>query len=581
MKLIKKLYKSCLLAAVAYLPVNAQEKPGFGLDAQMPRWYVGGGLFGGSQTSSITQNNWSGGYLNALNADIMAVKQHGGFNIGFNATLGYFLGNNRNFGLGTGLQYIHQQYEIGVHHLFVEYQSIDGLGSVFRQRIRSKGEISEEIKQNAFGIPLMLMFKKQLNNKWGVNLDGGVIFNVATNAKYEVDDAKFDYEAIYKFDNNGTPIYDNSPIPDPNSWLITKAHYENTNPNGDVNAYFEGLYTQGYNVGLGIEPTSNKEGDVKNISVSTSWFIRPSVSYRIKPNLALHANIMYQQLKTVFEPRTDYMITDRRGSYESMSNGISSNTQGLINLGLGIRYYFGKERVKEPKKPTPPPPPAPEPKTVVKEEPEKQDPYKEMVKVTIKLQDEKYGKPVEGNIIIKQGLKTVYNGKADNSGISNFYLEPGNYTVGVTAKGYIPAEENLQLMTTEKGKSKVIELKQPKIEKGLVFKLKAINFETASDQLTSSSFDILDRMAELLLENPSMVVEVAGHTDNVGNPQSNLALSQKRAGAVSDYLLSKGVKTNQLKAVGYGQTKPIASNDTEEGRLQNRRVMFTVLEFNP
>jgi outer membrane protein OmpA-like peptidoglycan-associated protein len=407
-----------------------------------------------------------------------------------------------------------------------------------------------------------------------VNLDAGVVFNIANKATYKADNANFDYEAVYKLDNNGVPIYDNSPVPDPNSWLITKAHYEKVNNDGKVDEYFENLYSQGYNVGLNNTPNT-RDGDIKNATVNTSWFIRPGISYRIKPNLALHANFSYQQIKTNFDNTAPYKMTDKRGTYSSMSNGISSNSQALLSFGVGIRYYFGKEKVEKLTPPPAPPVVAPEP---VKE-PVKVDPYKEMVKVTVKLQDEKYGKPVAGNIIIKKGNATVYNGVADNSGISNFYLEPGNYTINISAKGYIPAEENLTLNPNEKGTSKIIELKQPKIEKGLVFKLKAINFETGSNQLTTSSFNILDKMAEILVENPQMVIEVAGHTDNVGDDQKNLELSQKRANEVMTYLTTKGAKASQMKAIGYGETKPIAENETPEGRLQNRRVMFTVLEF--
>lgn len=572
---IKKIYRTAALLLGITAGLNAQEQKAKGLDAQMPRWFIGAGVFGGGQSSNIDQLNWSQSYLNRVNADIADVHKAKGNNLGFNLSLGYFLGQQRNFGIGTGLQYVRLNNTFSVHHMAVEYQSQDVFGSVFRQGIRSNGAVEEQINQNVIGLPIMLMYKKQLNQKWGVNLDGGVVLNLATNAKYSANKGSFDYEAIYAFDGNGNPVYDNQPIPDPNNWLITKAHFEKVNPTGDVNAYFETLRSQGYNVGLGVEPT-NSSGDVKSVSVNTSWFIRPGISYRIKPNLAVHANLLYQQITTTFTDNTAYMITDRRGSYESMSNGIKSVSHGMIQGGIGIRYYFGKEKEQKPA-----PPPAPKPvKEVVKEEPKKkEDPYKEMVKVSVKLQDEKYGNAVPGNIVIKHNNKEVSNTKADQSGISNFYLEPGTYTVGVTAKGYIPAEETLVLNTNEKGKSKVIELKQPKIEKGLVFKLKAINFETGSDQLTQSSYDILDKMASILLEYPNMVIEVAGHTDNVGNSQSNLTLSERRATAVADYLQSKGVKTNQLKAIGYGQTRPIATNETEEGRLQNRRVMFTVLEF--
>jgi outer membrane protein OmpA-like peptidoglycan-associated protein len=178
-----------------------------------------------------------------------------------------------------------------------------------------------------------------------------------------------------------------------------------------------------------------------------------------------------------------------------------------------------------------------------------------------------------------QGKKVVYDGKSDASGTSSFQLLPGEYKIDVSAKGYIPAEEDLDISKATKGTTQTIELKQPKIEKGLEFKLKSINFETGSDKLTNSSGDILNLMASMLKEYPQMIVEVAGYSDNVGDANKNLELSKKRAESVKAYLIGKGAKESQLKSIGYGEAKPIASNDTEEGRKQNRRVMFTVLEF--
>ncbi|MBU3660612.1 MAG: OmpA family protein [Flavobacteriales bacterium] len=558
----------------------------------LPAWYVGLGAFGGSQSGKIDQNNWSQFYLNALNANIANLEQSNASNAGFNASFGYFFGKKRMIGLGTGFQYLYSKYDLNLEQMGIEYQSTDAQGGTFRQVLGSNGAIVEQIKQNTMGIPLMVMFKKDLTQKWGINLDAGVVFNVSSKAKYAADNVSFDYEAIYKLDNNGATVYDNSSTPDPNSWLITQEHYNRINPNGDVNAYFDNLHNQGFNVGLGVAPTSTA-GTVNNLSVSTAWFVRPSVSYKIKPNVALHLNLMLQQLKTNFDATANYRITDQMGTYNSMTGGMKSNTQLLFNAGLGVRYYFGK-----PKAVTPPPAPVvvappvekkPEP-VVVKEQPkepvkepvkpiEKEDPYKALVKVTVKLQDEKYGLPVAGNIAITQGTKTVFNGKADNSGISNFYLEPGNYAVEVKALGYLTADEDLQLATSEKGKSKTIELKQPKIEKGLTFKLKNISFETGSDKITQESYNSMDKMAEILKENPTMVVEVAGHTDNTGDAKKNLELSQKRANQVMTYLISKGVNAKQMKAIGYGETKPVADNETIEGKALNRRVMFTVLDF--
>jgi outer membrane protein OmpA-like peptidoglycan-associated protein/uncharacterized protein YidB (DUF937 family) len=106
--------------------------------------------------------------------------------------------------------------------------------------------------------------------------------------------------------------------------------------------------------------------------------------------------------------------------------------------------------------------------------------------------------------------------------------------------------------------------------------LEIINFSTGSAQIPDSSILFLNKAADVIKTAPStMSLEIGGHTDNVGDPAANLALSQQRADAVRNYLISRGVPSDQLVAKGYGDTKPVASNDTDEGRFQNRRIEFT------
>lgn len=100
----------------------------------------------------------------------------------------------------------------------------------------------------------------------------------------------------------------------------------------------------------------------------------------------------------------------------------------------------------------------------------------------------------------------------------------------------------------------------------------AIFFNTGKSEIKSESFSSLNKMADILNNNPQVKVMVEGHTDNTGNEDYNLNLSKERAAAVVDYLSSKGVNRARMQSEGFGQTRPIASNDTEEGRAQNRRV---------
>src|SRR3974390_985554 len=107
--------------------------------------------------------------------------------------------------------------------------------------------------------------------------------------------------------------------------------------------------------------------------------------------------------------------------------------------------------------------------------------------------------------------------------------------------------------------------------------LNVINFASASAQIPADSTDYLNRVALAIKAAPSgTVLEVGGHTDNTGDAASNMALSQQRAESVRAYLIQQGVDGNALVAKGYGDTRPVATNDTEEGKVRKRRIEFTL-----
>lgn len=107
--------------------------------------------------------------------------------------------------------------------------------------------------------------------------------------------------------------------------------------------------------------------------------------------------------------------------------------------------------------------------------------------------------------------------------------------------------------------------------------LVGINFESGASSIPSEAYPILANAAQILLTNPEIKVEIQGHTDNVGNASSNLALSRTRAEMVKAYLVSKGVAAGRITTAGFGDTRPIADNKSEQGRKLNRRIEFKVL----
>ena len=117
-----------------------------------------------------------------------------------------------------------------------------------------------------------------------------------------------------------------------------------------------------------------------------------------------------------------------------------------------------------------------------------------------------------------------------------------------------------------------------KIDPPREFILKDVFFDTGKSTIKQASFKTLNDLAEVLKIKNTMVIEIQGHTDNVGDEAANQTLSEARANAVKTYLISKGIKAELIKAKGYGSQLPVADNQSEEGRSKNRRTSLKVLK---
>ena len=203
------------------------------------------------------------------------------------------------------------------------------------------------------------------------------------------------------------------------------------------------------------------------------------------------------------------------------------------------------------------------------------------VQLLAKVIDSKTAAPVEATMLVKNNDKIVKAAKADKTGIIKVDVPEGkSYEIEVAATGYVPQRQIVDLTNVPRGVKKEISLDPiVKIEKGLVFKFKNVNFNTGTADLTPEALIVLNMVSTILNENPKLTIDISGHTDNVGKPAANMDLSNRRAHSVMTYLLSKGAKPEQMKAFGFGQTKPITTTKTVVGKAENRRVEFKVVDM--
>ena len=189
-------------------------------------------------------------------------------------------------------------------------------------------------------------------------------------------------------------------------------------------------------------------------------------------------------------------------------------------------------------------------------------------------------KPIEAEIdIIDNTTGSVIETFTTNSASGKFIItlvSGKNYGIAVKAKNYLFHSENFDIPTGSSDNlvSKIIELKNIAI--GSKITLRNVFFDIGKSSLRAESNGELDRLVKLLKDVPNLKIEISGHTDNTGSANLNETLSQQRAESVVTYLKNKGITPNRLTAKGYGSSKPVSSNSTEDGKQQNRRTEFEI-----
>ncbi len=189
--------------------------------------------------------------------------------------------------------------------------------------------------------------------------------------------------------------------------------------------------------------------------------------------------------------------------------------------------------------------------------------------------------PLEALIEIVDNEKNVVIASFSSNSKTGKYLvtlpSGKNYGIAVKKEGYLFHSENfdIPLGSGYQEITKDVELKNIAVGSKIVLKNIFFDFDKAT--LRKESFNELENLTKLLNDVPSLKIEISGHTDGKGSAAYNLTLSDNRAKAVVDYLVGKGIAKDRLVAKGYGLTRPIATNDTEEGRQLNRRTEFEIL----
>ncbi len=200
-----------------------------------------------------------------------------------------------------------------------------------------------------------------------------------------------------------------------------------------------------------------------------------------------------------------------------------------------------------------------------------------------KITNEKSGLPVSATIKVKNLSKKVTNQPVlttNSEGKFTEILTHGeDYEIEIEAPRFFKIIDKISLKDdTQKGNLLKTYRMQPFLDSGQVAVLKNIQFKYSSTDFTPESAPSLDELVKILAEQKKMIVEIGGHSDDKGSDTFNLKLSRWRAAAVVDFLINKGIRPWRLKSVGYGETAPIASNDTDDGRALNRRVEMLILE---
>ncbi len=334
--------KTSLFLALIIVATNAYSqdlRKDVHIDYPIPRFSIEAIGLTGNLSSNITTRENNGNYEQPAVYHPGTVKSgdwkmKGGGALEF----AYFLGIKHHFGVGLGLMCYNTACTLTLDSFRVEYKEKDSHNYDFRQLVTIKN-VKEAVSLTHISIPVTIKYKVNFSKRITISADAGIVVNLVESGKYNTD-ATGDFEAIYKFNSNGTVSYDSAPTPDNHDWQITRAVYSVTHSGGQVDKYFDSLRVHGYDVGLGVE--AKKQPGRRNYGAgSIGFIIRPAIAYNFSKNLAVTMGGYYMSQTVKNKQNDNYRIMDVDGNYNTLLQQVATFKTSSFGVNLGVRYSFG------------------------------------------------------------------------------------------------------------------------------------------------------------------------------------------------------------------------------------------------
>lgn len=590
---MKKLF-FLLIAAGCTASATAQNKahPATYADAFSPRWALDVNVLGGAVSQTFKTANTAANYPDAITSNTGQLQFRNGYSYGADAQIGYFFGKARHFGLGTGIMFMEQRGVASLSNYHIDARATDAAGHIFRQ-VLTGNDVRENVRSSMVNIPVMLKYKNRFSKHWGFAADAGALINIQMRNAYSTH-ATFDQGAIYKFvqntDGGTVSVYDNSPTPSPDSWLITKAEFLNNNPGGNWQEYASVKRAMGINVGDGLT-TRDRTGNTTYRYGSLGFMVQPSVSYYLSDNVALNFGGYYMMQPIKNNAQNGYRLTDGNGSYSSVLNNVTATTVHAYGVNAGARFFIGmKDRDHD---------------HVADRKDECVDVYGLKDFHGCPDTDSDGIQDSKDSCITVKGV-ALFNGCPDTDADSIQDREdecpflagpralngcPDKDKDGIADKNDLcPSVFGLAMYrgcpdtdgdNVPDNNDNCIDVAGPVSNKGCPVIIEPatsssmttpILFEVNMATIKQSSMPGIEDAVAELNRNQNATITIDGHADASGPESANKVLSLERANSVKVQLTQRGINAKRLKVKGHGSKVPVATNSTYEGKQQNRRA---------